>query len=145
MLYCKIQHAIICLYERKVTLMTMGEYIKHLRKKFNMTQEELGQKLNPSVNRAAINKWESGQVQNIKRSYIQQMSTLFNVKPHELMCFDQEINITEKNISVEQITKVFGKEAMKLLEMFNKLNHIGKNKILNDLDDLTHLVKYTKD
>ena len=57
--------------------MTMGEYIKELRTGNNVygkkwTQEELGAALNPPVNRAAVNKWETGLVENIKRKHIQQ-------------------------------------------------------------------------
>jgi len=123
--------------------MTMGEYIRQLRKNHDMTQEELGQKLVPPVNRAAINKWESGQVENIKRSYIQQMSKLFDVRPCELMCFDKEQQISEDVIAIEHVQKRFGKDAVQLLELFTKLNELGKEKALNDLDDLTNLPKYT--
>ena len=74
--------------------MTMGEYIKYLREGGNVygkkwTQEELGQEFTPPVNRAAVNKWETNRVENIKRSYIQKMSELFGVSPCELMCFDE--------------------------------------------------------
>ena len=67
----------------------MGEYIKQLRKGAGLTQEELGQSLTPPVNKTAVNKWESGQVENIKRTYIKQLADKFGVKPSELMCFDE--------------------------------------------------------
>ena len=123
--------------------MTMGEYIKLLRKNHDMTQEELGQRLNPPVNRAAINKWETGQVENIKRSYIEQMSRLFDVRPCELMCFDIEQQISEDVKAIELVQKRFGKDAVQLLELFTKLNELGKEKALVDLDDLTNLPKYS--
>jgi len=123
--------------------MTMGEYIKLLRKNHDMTQEELGQRLNPPVNRAAINKWETGQVENIKRSYIEQMSRLFDVRPCELMCFDIEQQISEDVKAIELVQKRFGKDAVQLLELFTKLNELGKEKALIDLDDLTNLPKYS--
>ena len=52
--------------------MTMGEYIKYLREGGNVygkkwTQEELGQEFTPPVNRAAVNKWETNRVENIKK------------------------------------------------------------------------------
>ena len=49
--------------------MTMGTYIKQLREGMGISQEELGKSLNPPVNRAAVNKWETGQVENIKRTH----------------------------------------------------------------------------
>ena len=70
--------------------MTMGEKIRKLRKEKGMTQEELGLKLSPKVNRAAVNKWETGQVENIKRSYIEQMAVIFDINPTDLMCFEED-------------------------------------------------------
>ena len=47
--------------------MTMGEYIKQLRTEREWSQDELGKKV--GVNRAAVQKWEKGSVENIKRNY----------------------------------------------------------------------------
>lgn len=131
--------------------MTMGEYIKKLRTGNNTygrkwSQEELGSALNPPVNRAAVNKWESGQVENLKRTHIQQLAKIFGVKPCELMCFDDQIDsskISEEVKVIEQVQNVFGKDAVQLLQYFNELNDLGKQKALEDLDDLTELPKYT--
>ena len=69
--------------------MKMGDRIKELRKKSGMTLEELGQRLDPPVNRAAVSKWEKGRVENIKRTHIQQMAELFDVAPSYLMCYNE--------------------------------------------------------
>jgi len=102
--------------------MTMGEYIKYLRTQREWTQEELGKKLNPPVERPAINKWEKGRIENIKRTYILQMSTLFQVKPSELMCFeetaDEFINPAEV---YELITNTFGVQTCNLIKSFKCL------------------------
>lgn len=132
--------------------MKMGEYIKELRTGGNKygitwTQEQFGKKLNPPVNRAAINKWETGLVANIKRSYIEQMSDLFGVSPSELMCFDFDIDeeqLSKETKIIEMVQDVFGKDAVKLLEYFSELNKVGRKKVLNDICDLTQLPKYSK-
>ncbi len=62
---------------------TMGEIIKRLRLENGMTQEELGKHI--GVQKSAIRKYESGMVENIPRSSIQKMATLFNVRPSYLM------------------------------------------------------------
>ena len=113
--------------------MKMGEYIKKLRTKSNLTQEELGKKLNPGVNRAAINKWENGSVKNIKRSYIEQMSKIFNVNPSELMCFSQEEIISKEIDAIEAIQNSFGDDYVKLLELFHQLNENEQQELLNYL------------
>lgn len=67
--------------------MTMGEYIKQLRREHGWTMEELGKKV--GVNRAAVQKWENGTVENIKRSTIKELSRVFGVSPCDLMCWDE--------------------------------------------------------
>ena len=130
--------------------MTMGEYIKYLREGGNVygkkwTQEELGQEFTPPVNRAAVNKWETNRVENIKRSYIQKMSELFGVSPCELMCFDDRFDsakAAEETKTLELVQKNFGKNAVKVLQMFCEMNATGQQKVLEDMSDMTELPKY---
>ena len=128
-------------------MMTTGEYISKLRKELNLTQEELGHKLVPPVNRGAVNKWEIGRVVNIKRTYIEQLANIFGVEPIDLMCFESKFDeeqISEEVKVVEQIQSVFGKDAVQLLQHFMELNELGKQKALTDISDLTQLSKYTE-
>lgn len=57
----------------------VGEYIKQLRTAKGLTQEELGNMI--GVKKAAVQKWESGLVQNLKRTTIKQLSEIFDVSP----------------------------------------------------------------
>lgn len=131
--------------------MTTGEYIKKLRSGDNkyrkvFTQEELGHLLNPPVNRAAINKWETGRVENIRKGYIEQLANIFGIEPIDLMCFESKYDeslISEETKIIEAVQKLYGRHAVQLLDYFNQLNSFGKEKILNDAADLTELPKYT--
>ena len=126
--------------------MTMGEMIKYHREQMKLSQEELGKMLNPSVNRAAVNKWETGQVENLKRTHIQQLAKKFGISPCELMCFDDKFEspmLAEQVKALELIQKHFGKDTVHILQSFQKLNDLGREKALEDLDDLTQLSKYT--
>ncbi|MGI6501284.1 MAG: helix-turn-helix domain-containing protein [Anaerostipes sp.] len=127
--------------------MTMGEYIKQLREEKELSQDALGQLLNPPVNRAAVNKWEKNLVQNIKRTHIQQLANLFGVSPCELMRFDDEFNedgkVTKGVELIEQIQESFGKDAVRMLEYFTKLNSAGKEKAMQDLIDIAEISRYT--
>ena len=70
---------------------SMGDRIKRLRKEKGLTQEELGKKV--GLKRAAINKYEKGNVENMKRSVIAELSTFFEVTPGYLMSLsDYDIN-----------------------------------------------------
>ena len=131
--------------------MTMGEYIRKLRNGDNIygrkwTQDELGSALNPPVNRAAVNKWETGMVENIKRTHIQQLANMFGVTPSELMCFDDQIDsskVSEEVKVIESVQGEFGKDAVQLLQYFNELNEDGKQKALETISDLADHPKYT--
>lgn len=121
--------------------MTMGDKIRELRKENHLTQEELGQKLSPTVNRSGINKWEKGRVENIKRTHIEQMAKIFGVQPSDLMCF-REQDLAEDVKLIEQIQGRFGSSAVRLLEYYVRLNTLGKNKAVEQIDDLTNIQKY---
>ena len=126
-------------------MMTMGEYITKLRTDMNLTQEQLGHRLVPPVNRGAVNKWEKGRVENIKRTYIEQLANIFGVEPIDLMCFESKVDeeqISEEVKVIEQVQAIFGKDAVQLLQHFMELNELGKEKALNDVGDLTQLPKY---
>lgn len=63
----------------------MGDRIHQKRKEYKLTMEELGKML--GVNKTAVNKWEKGEVKNIKQSTIYNMSKIFNCSPAWLMGF----------------------------------------------------------
>ena len=63
--------------------MTIGEKIKRLRLERGLTQEELGNAV--GVQKAAINKYETGLVVNLKREVIQKLAKALDVNPVWLM------------------------------------------------------------
>lgn len=78
--------------------MNTGDIIKKLRKKNNLTQEELGTKL--GIKKSAIRKYEKGEVENIKKSNIIKLAKIFNVTPSYLMGWEDD---SEDNEKVETI------------------------------------------
>lgn len=86
---------------------TMGERIKRLRLSKKLTQEELGSYF--GLKRAAINKYEKGNVENMKRSIIEEMSKFFNVSPSYLMALDNsdKDNVEELPIPVTSTYNYF--------------------------------------
>ncbi len=63
--------------------MTIGERIKQLRTAKNMTQEELGEKV--GVKKAAIYKYETGLVVNLKRDVVENLAKALDTSPSYLM------------------------------------------------------------
>ncbi len=137
----------------------MGDRIKYLREKSNMTQEELGAII--GVQKSAIRKYEKGEVENIKRSSIKKMADTFGVSPSYLMAWDDEpMPASEEQLNswdekyntngkladevalLEQIKKYYGESAVQLLHLFNSLNENGKHKAIENLEDLNSIPKY---
>ncbi|CEO32943.1 helix-turn-helix domain-containing protein [Paraclostridium sordellii] len=119
--------------------MEMGELIKNLRIEKGLTQEELGNLL--GLKKAAINKYENGRVENIKRSIIQKMAEIFDVSPAYLMGWENvdiqnEFNKTEDTISIKE---------RKLLNSFNNLNETGKDEAIKRVSELTLIPSYIKE
>lgn len=81
--------------------MNMGERIKQLRIANGLTQEELGKYI--GVQKAAIRKYEKGEVKNMKRSSIQILSNLFKVSPSYLMCIEDEHSSDLNNVKYTNI------------------------------------------
>ena len=75
--------------------MTTGEKIRQLRKELGMTQEELGNLI--GVQKAAINKYETGVVVNLKQATIAALSEALHVSPVELL--SPEMTEEEKELS----------------------------------------------
>lgn len=115
--------------------MTMGERIKQLRKEFGMTQEELGKYI--GVKKAAILKYEKGDVQNMKRASIEKLSKLFNVSPSYLMCMDELSNENSDIFKYQTLTD----EMAPLLDI-DDIAIIKKIKDNNFEDKRTYLIKY---
>ena len=114
---------------------TPGERIKELRLLAEMSQEELGRRV--GVQRAAINKYEKGTVENIPIKTIEKIAQVFDVSPTYIVGWNNE----EKNLSAEvktiQGVKLFyGNESVELLESFNNLTPKGKKKVLQYVDDI---------
>ena len=68
--------------------MTTGEIIRSLRQRKGLSQEALGKLV--GVKRAAINKYETGLVVNLRRDMIQKLANALNTTPTVIMGWEDE-------------------------------------------------------
>lgn len=118
----------------------MGAIIKQLRLQKGLTQEELGKVI--GVQKFAIRKYESGMVQNIKRSSIKKLADFFGVSPSYLLGYeDSSTTITNNNgiigdqnhgntIIVETSSESVGEIEAELLALCKKMSLQQKAKLL---------------
>lgn len=139
--------------------MTTGQIIKMLREERGMTQETLAELMGYS-HKSSINKIEMGK-SDLPQSKIIAFAKIFGVTPCELLGYeptpateeqkrlwDEKFNannsLKNETALIEQIQKKYGKDAVQLLQLFNSLNENGKQKAVENLEDLTAIKKYIK-
>ena len=93
---------------------TMGNRIHVMRKKKDWTMEYLASRL--GVQKSAVNKWEKGAVDNIRRDTIEKMADLFGVSPVWLMGFDVpmlDVDLSSSRAQIEDARQNFTLEKGK--------------------------------
>lgn len=116
--------------------MTTGERIRQLRIEHDMTQEELGAKV--GVQKAAIYKYETGLIVNLKRSTIEKLAIALSTTPTYLMGM-------EDAEAVQPVLAEFTPQQTALLAAFDELNDEGQDKVISYAEDLNRTGYYKKD
>ena len=116
-----------------------GTKIKELRKLNGYSQEELGRRI--GVQRAAIQKYEKGTVENIPLTTIERLANIFEVSPSYLVGWsDDNTNPLALEVKVlSGVSKFYGKDSVELLEIFVELNQKGRRKVISYARDLSKL------
>lgn len=86
--------------------MKTAEKMKLLRLRKGLTQEELGKAV--GVQKAAINKYETGRVVNIKRTTLQNLAAALGVTPAELLDDSDDSAVHSAGSSAEDIQPADG-------------------------------------
>ena len=87
--------------------MQIGEVIRTYRKKQNLTQEEMANRL--GVSAPAVNKWENGSsLPDI--SMLTPVARLLEITPDILLSFQEDVSQEEINQIVQEVDKKFQKE-----------------------------------
>lgn len=140
--------------------MTTGQIIRQLREERGLTQEQLASMMGYS-HKSSINKIEMGKA-DLPQSKLVEFAKVFGVSPCDLLGYepptateeqkkiwDEQFNFNQqlKNevTLIEHIQKFYGKDAVKILQLFNALNKTGKKKALENIEDLTTVPKYQEE
>lgn len=111
---------------------SIGNIIRANRRKLDLTQEELGQRLNPPVHKGAVNKWESGQVSNIRRDHIEQMSKLFGITAAELLGFKKP----EVEEAIEILPSKEHESIQRVIRYIDRLTNLEILRVIRDAADM---------
>lgn len=120
--------------------MKTADKIKALRTRKGLSQEELGKMV--GLQKAAINKYETGRVVNIKKSILQKLADALSVSPADLLD-DPEGYDTPMGIPSDFF--IMQKEEEELLGYFRMLNADGKTQAVSMLKVLSEMKVYKKE
>ena len=98
---------------------------------------------------ATISRYASGDIKNVKISTIVKLADFFKVSPAWLAGLSDDKYETiglpkDKQYELNTVQR-YGLNSIKLLDNYNKLNDIGKEKAFENIKDLTEIPKYTKE
>lgn len=120
----------------------VSERIKRLRIAHGMTQEQLGEIL--GVGKATVQKYESGQIQNLKTTHIKKLCEIFAKKPHYFIFDDLETFDENDSQIFDLLESLCGKPVSDSFKRFLRLNDRGKAKVVEYVADLSEIKKYQK-
>lgn len=138
--------------------MEFKDLVRTRRLELGMTMEELAKRV--SVSTPTIQRYESGEIKNIRRDKVQRLSDALQCSPAYLMGWeDDDSDFTlslndilklckQKNTDMKTLIKTISISDLfeyKVDEYWSKLNDLGKEKAVENLKDLTLIQKYCKD
>lgn len=123
---------------------TVSDRIRRLRLEKGMTLEELGAVL--GVGKATVQKYESGQIQNLKAAHIRKLCYLFKKRPHYFIFDSEDVNPSEVDVQnlLDGIGFLFGEATLDAFRRSLALNDAGKARLLEYIADLSEIEKYKK-
>lgn len=114
-----------------------GARIKYLRSLTDMSQEELGRRV--GLQRAAINKYEKGTVENIPIKTIEKIARVFDVSPTYIVGWngDADNPLAVEVKLLQGVKRYFGGEVVDLIELYTHLTTKGKERVFQYAEDMS--------
>lgn len=122
----------------------IGRTIRELRLAIGMSQEELGKRI--GVQRAAINKYEKGTVENIPLRSIERIAKVLGVEPNHIVGWNCDaVNGLAAEVRVIRgIQYFYGQDTVELVETYNSLRQEGRERLRQYADYLCQTYRDTK-
>lgn len=114
----------------------INNIIKQRREELGLSQEYIAKAV--GVSKATVSRWESGEIENLRRNRIYNLSKVLQISPNDLLCDDQELSYKKKATYAED-------HDAPLLDVYHRLNARGKEKVLDYASDLAKSPDYTEE
>lgn len=111
---------------------TIGDRIKIMRERRNITQQELASTINST--KQTIYKYENNIITNIPSDKLEKISAALDVSPAYLMGWEENLEQANTDVLVDLAVDL---EAMNHVEKLLKLDDEAKNAVYNMIDILS--------
>lgn len=115
--------------------MEFKDKIKALRAEHNATLEDIGNAV--GVSKTTVQRWESGEIANIRRDKIYKLAKALHTTPSYLMGWDDEGSDSPPPSEADPLRAA-------LLRNFDQLNQEGRERLVETSDDMVASGKYIK-
>lgn len=124
--------------------MDIGNNIKRIRMKKNITQKELGARLG-GITQQQIGQWENGN-KNPKLETMQKIATALEVSLSDIIGIEEfnKIIETKSRIKHQIDNGIITTLPSSLLDNYSKLNDTGKREADKRVQELTEIPRYTQ-
>lgn len=125
----------------------VGQRLKFAREAKHITLEEAGKIV--GVHKSTILRWENGNTEKFKVPILEALADLYEVNPAWIMGYNvpmepfQLSNDAISNIYI-QLKNLYGEVFLEVLDIYDKLNELGRQKLLEYLNDLVKINEYKK-
>ncbi|WP_010293561.1 helix-turn-helix domain-containing protein [Clostridium senegalense] len=109
---------------------TIIDRIKNRRTELMLSYQDLANKT--GLSKSTLQRYETGSIKNMPLDKLEVLAKALNVEPYYLMGWDIKKN------------DALSKDEIALLENYNSLNSLGKNKLIEYSNDLNETLKYTE-
>lgn len=111
--------------------MKIHEKIKQRRLELGFTLEKVADYV--GVSKATVSRWESGEIENMRRDRISKLAEILKVRPNFIMGIDEEEHEEKKPFDPYFVDTSMLTEAE--LAEFNKVTGVNKQLFFNDVDE----------
>lgn len=121
--------------------MKVNTRIRKLRQEKGLTQGELAKLL--GVTKAAVQKYENGTINNLKRETIQKLCEIFECIPVLFIYDELPPNPTITNY-FDAVKRNLEPESLEILKNYMTLTDLGKEKVAQYIKDISRIEEYKK-
>lgn len=109
----------------------IGNLIYNRRKELGLTLEEVGNAV--GVSKSTVKKWENGFISNMRRDKIEKLAKVLEISPVRIL-----------GIKTKTYLQPNDSQFMKLINLYDSLNELGKEKAVERLEELSIVPIYQK-